>query len=142
MTLMLAACDEKPARTQAVILPTARVGLADGRELELEVADEERERAAGLMFRPKMPADAGMLFVFREEAERAFFMKNTEIPLDIVFLNRSGTVVSIKQMKAFDLRSTPSRAPAMYAIELNAGAAERLGIRVGDKLKMPPVTGK
>jgi hypothetical protein len=103
----------------------------------LEVADTEASRQKGLMHRYSMPADRGMLFVFPEEERLGFWMKNTHIPLDIVFLDASGKVVSIHQMKPYDLRSTRSEGPAMYAIELNQGRAAKAGVKPGDRLKIP-----
>ena len=89
------------------------------------------------MRRDSMPADHGMIFVFSREAPLAFWMSNTRIPLDILFIDGQGKVVSSKSMKPFDLRTTPSDAPAKYAIELNAGAAESSGVSVGDQLNIP-----
>ena len=79
-----------------------------------------------------MPADHGMIFVFRDESPRAFWMKNTLIPLDILYLDATGRVVSVKQMKPHDLTRVPSDGPAMYAIELNAGR-RRAGGREGGR---------
>ena len=103
----------------------------------LEIADDDHEQQWGLMARESMPADRGMIFVFPNEAPRAFWMKNTLIPLDILYVDASGRVISIKQMKPQDLTSVPSDGPAMYAIELNQGAAERIGVRAGDVLTIP-----
>jgi uncharacterized membrane protein (UPF0127 family) len=89
------------------------------------------------MRRDTMPADHGMLFVFNREAPLSCWMKNTRIPLDIIYLDAAGRVVSVKQMKAFDLNSTPSDSPAQYAIELNKGAAESAGVKAGMTLKLP-----
>jgi uncharacterized protein len=104
----------------------------------LEVADTEPARQTGLMNRKSMPDNHGMLFVFPDEQKRAFWMKNTLIPLDILFVSSSFHVVSIKQMKPLDETSVPSNVPARYAIELNAGAAARAGAKVGDYISIPP----
>ena len=64
-------------------------------------------------------------------------MKNTRFPLDIIFLDHSGQIVSFKQMKAYDLTSVPSDAAAKYAIELNFGAVQQAGIKVGDHVDIP-----
>jgi uncharacterized membrane protein (UPF0127 family) len=90
------------------------------------------------MFRDSMPPDHGMLFVFQTEERQGFYMRNTRIPLDILFLDSSGTVVSIHQMYPFDESSTLSAAPARYAIELNQGAAAAAGVKAGDRLSIPP----
>ena len=103
----------------------------------LEVADTEQSRETGLMRRDEMPADHGMLFIFDDETPRTFWMKNTRIPLDILFLDGTKHVISIEQMKAYDLSTTRSGGPAKYAIELNEGAAARAGAKVGDVIMLP-----
>ena len=103
----------------------------------LEVADRTESRTYGLMRRDSMPADHGMIFVFDKDEQRGFWMKNTRIPLDIIFVDSAGKVVSVKQMKPYDLSSTPSDGPAQYAIELNKGAAEAAGVKAGMTLKLP-----
>jgi uncharacterized protein len=103
----------------------------------LEVAANEPARRQGLMNRDSMPPDHGMLFVFPEELPLSFWMKNTRIPLDILYIDASGYIVSIKKMKPHDLTSIPSDAPAKYAIELNAGTATRVNIKVGNQIVLP-----
>lgn len=102
---------------------------------EIEFAQGEYETSLGLMYRKTMEANRGMLFIFSEEEERSFWMKNTYIPLDIVYINAQKQIVSIfKNAKPLDESSCPSNAPAMYALELNAGTCEKLGIQVGDTI--------
>jgi uncharacterized membrane protein (UPF0127 family) len=103
----------------------------------LEVAYSEPDQERGLMARRSMSANHGMIFVNTDEITRHFWMKNTLIPLDIVFLDRGGKVVSVKQMKPMDLSDTSSEGPAMYAIELNKGDAARVGVKAGDMLDLP-----
>jgi len=103
----------------------------------LEVADTDATREHGLMERDSMPNGHGMIFVFAQERELDFWMKNTRFPLDILYVDAGGKVVSIKQMKAYDLSTTPSDYPAKYAIELNFGAAAEARVHVGDKLTIP-----
>ena len=103
----------------------------------LEVADDDDEQQMGLMFRDSMPADRGMIFMFDDVEVRGFWMKNTRIPLDIIYAAPDGTIVAIKSMEAFDLRTTSSDQPAQYAIELNKGVAATCGIKKGDKLTIP-----
>jgi uncharacterized membrane protein (UPF0127 family) len=131
--LLLGGCDNKPQGN----LPTVQMQLGN-KSFALEVADTMATRTYGLMRRDSMPSDHGMIFVFPDEEERGFWMKNTRIPLDIVFVNSSGQVVSVKQMKPYDLNSTPSDGPAMYAIELNQGAAQSAQITAGMTVKLPP----
>lgn len=104
----------------------------------LEIADTPRKQQLGLMHRKSLPADRGMLFVFEDDRERAFWMKNTHIPLDIVYADANGKVVSVKPMKPMDESSVPSDGPARYAVEINQGAARRAGLKAGDVLVIPP----
>ena len=103
----------------------------------LEIAKTDAARQRGLMKRDSMPADAGMIFVFEKEHSGGFWMKNTRIALDIIFVDAGGTVVGIKQMKPYDLSSTTSPKPYKWAIELNKGAAEKAGVKVGDVVSIP-----
>jgi uncharacterized membrane protein (UPF0127 family) len=114
------------------------VRMPIGREtFTLEVADDVAEQRWGLMARESMPSDHGMIFVFEEESPRDFWMKDTLIPLDIVYVDTAGKVVSVKQMKPRDETPVPSDGAAMYAIELNQGAAQRAGVKAGDVLTIP-----
>lgn len=103
----------------------------------LEIANNDESRQRGLMRRDSMPDDHGMIFVFPEEEEQSFWMKNTRIPLDIIYIAANGYVVSIKDLKPYDTRGVSSERPAKYAIELNAGAATDAGVQVGDELTIP-----
>jgi uncharacterized membrane protein (UPF0127 family) len=117
-------------------LPTVQMKLGK-KTFTLEVASTAASRERGLMRRDSMPADHGMIFVFDRDIPLSFYMKNTRIPLDIIFINGDGRVVSVKQMKAYDLTTTSSDAPAKWAVELNAGAAESAGVAVGDGVIIP-----
>jgi hypothetical protein len=108
----------------------------------LEVADDDASRQTGLMNRDSMGSRHGMLFVFDQANVVGFWMKNTRIPLDIVFINEFGRVVAVKTMQPFDLRSVSSEQPAMYAIELNAGAAREVNVKANDVLTIPPLPHK
>jgi len=108
-----------------------------GRMFTIEVADEPREREIGLMHRSQMPIDHGMIFAWPLLDRRSFYMKNTRISLDIMYIDSAGIVVDIQQMKAFDLSSYPSAKPAQYAIELNEGVSAKIGLKVGDKIEIP-----
>jgi uncharacterized membrane protein (UPF0127 family) len=103
----------------------------------LEVADSDATRQKGLMRRDSMPKDHGMIFVFAREAPLGFWMLNTRFPLDIVYLDSKGKIVSIKQMKPYDRTTVPSDGPAQYAIELKHGTALDAGIKAGDVLELP-----
>ncbi len=100
--------------------------------VELARTDEEHER--GLMFRERLGRDEGMLFVFQNEGERAFWMKNTLIPLDMIFIDGIGSVVGIVA-RAEPLTETPRRGgPCRYVLEVAGGWAEERGVKVGDKV--------
>jgi hypothetical protein len=132
--LLLAGCRDAAPTTG---LPTVPVKVGQQTYL-LEVANDDGERQTGLMHRDAMPPDRGMLFVFPDDQVRGFWMKNTRIPLDILFLDAGGTIVSIRQLKPFDESSVSSWFPARFAIELNEGAAEQAGAKVGHVVNLPP----
>lgn len=107
----------------------------------VEVASTDQQRARGLMFREEMAKDHGMLFVFEGEGERFFWMKNTPLPLDIIYISAAGQIVSIAaDTTPFSVSVIPSGKPARYVLELNAGTAKKLGIEVGDKVTSPSMT--
>ena len=117
-------------------LPTTTMKIG-ARQFTLEIANSEETRDVGLMRRDSMPADHGMIFVFKEEKPLDFWMKNTRIPLDIIYVAADGTIVSIKQMQPYKETSTLSDGPARFAIELNQDAATRAGAKAGDHLTIP-----
>lgn len=108
----------------------------DGHAFAVEIATTPAEQEHGLMDRTSMPADHGMLFVFQDDQPRTFWMKNTLIPLDMLFFDADRRLVAIQAdaqpCKADPCRLYPSNAPARYVLELNAGAAAKLGTRKGD----------
>ena len=109
-----------------------------GRTFSVEIADTQEEHALGLMFRDSMPADQGMLFIFPNEAPRSFWMKNCRIPLDIMYFDKDLKLVSISAdtppCRVSNCPSYPSKKPAMYVLELNAGLAKELDVAPGDQL--------
>lgn len=117
-------------------LPTTTMTLG-GKSFTLEIADEDSEREIGLMYRDSMPADHGMIFVFPDAQDRGFWMCNTYIPLDIIYADQSGKIVSIRKMEPLNLRSVPSNGKAQFAIELNLGVTDQLGLRPGQVLQLP-----
>ena len=84
-----------------------------------------------------MADDHGMVFCFDGDEERSFWMHNTRIPLDILYVDRLGRIVSIKQMKPYVEDPVPSDGACRYAIELNEGTAAKVGVRAGDILQLP-----
>jgi len=107
-------------------------------DFQVEIARDEASRARGLMDRRFMPPDHGMLFEFEREAPEAFWMKDTYIPLDMIFISQSGVVTHIvANAEPLSERSIPSGAPCMAVLELNGGAAARIGLKVGDRVRHP-----
>ncbi len=110
---------------------------ADGKthHFTVEIADTEETREQGLMFRERLGPDAGMLFDFKEPLEVAFWMKNTPIPLDMLFIDRGGRIVSIAERTVpYSLTPIGAGQPVLAVLELNGGTASRLGIKPGDKV--------
>ncbi|OBY27235.1 DUF192 domain-containing protein [Leisingera sp. JC1] len=102
----------------------------------VEIADDEQERAQGLMFRKSMPRGAGMLFVYDRPQPAAFWMKNTLIPLDIIFLNENGLVTSVHEnAKPGDLTPIPGGDDVFAVLEINGGLARRYGITSGTQMR-------
>ena len=113
-----------------------------GKRFGVEIADDEAERARGLMFRDQMAADHGMLFVHDDEQPQSYWMKNTRIPLDIIYFDHARKLVSVAHAPPCSLGDNcppfPSEGPALYVLELNAGTVEALGAKAGDELKFGP----
>jgi uncharacterized membrane protein (UPF0127 family) len=103
----------------------------------LEVATTPRQHSTGLMYRDSMAPDHGMIFVFPEDHDSGFWMKHTRIPLDILYVDKTGTVVSVHQMQPFDLTAVVPQRAYRYAIELNQGTAAGVGVKAGDQLVIP-----
>jgi uncharacterized membrane protein (UPF0127 family) len=125
-------------------LPTVTLTAPNGRSITAEVADEEHERATGLMFREKLEPDSGMLFVMPRPARVGFWMKNTLIPLSIAYIDPFGTILEIHDMKPHDTKTVRSVFPTVaYALEMEQGWFARAGVNPGDRLKgLPPLPGK
>ena len=105
-------------------------------KLDIEIADTEFDTQTGLMYRESMEKNQAMLFVFEDVTERYFYMKNTKIPLDIIYIDANKTIVSFqKNAKPFDENSLPSNVPAKYVLEVNAGLVDAWRVSVGDKIK-------
>jgi uncharacterized protein len=139
--------------TLAILLPGAawadaacapgRVDIRwqDGREnFVVEVADDAAERAQGLMFREAMPLSDGMLFVYDSPRRPSFWMKNTLIPLDMVFADATGTVTRVHANAVpGDLSPVDGGNGVMFVLEINGGLAEKLGIAPGAVLRHPSI---
>lgn len=104
-------------------------------KFDIEIADDDFERQTGLMNRHSMEDSQGMLFVFDDENFRSFYMKNTYIPLDLIYLDKDGKIVSFQlNAQPLDESSLPSNSPAKYVLEINAGLAEQFGLQVDDQM--------
>ena len=105
----------------------------------MQVAETKQEQEQGLMFVKSLPPNSGMLFIYKDEAVRYFYMKNTYIPLDIIWMDKRKKVVFIKknaQPVNLDVYETiQPQEEAMYVLELNAGSLDRIGLRVNDTLR-------
>ncbi len=114
-----------------------------GHRYVIEVADDDAERARGLMFRDTMGADQGMLFIHDRQQPQAYWMKNTKIPLDILYFDSGRKLVAqqrdVPPCSLGDAcPSYPSNAPARYVLELNAGEAARIKLEDGAELLFSP----
>jgi len=141
LLLSLAGC--RPATPTASTLPTDTLTL-NGRTLTIELALDDASRLQGLSDRQGLADDHGMLFVFRNEQRRAFVMRRCHFDIDIAFIDASGKVVTTHQMVVEppdqaerDLTQYPSDAPALMALELNAGGLQRYGLTPGAQLDLP-----
>jgi len=104
-------------------------------QIDIEIADDAYSRAQGLMYRRSMPDSVGMFFIFEEENLQEFWMRNTYFSLDIIYVNSKLEIVSIqKYTQPFSEVSLPSKAPAMYVVEVNAGYCENKGIIAGFRI--------
>lgn len=113
------------------------VETSEGAELafDIELAVTSQQQAQGLMFRRSLPADAGMLFIYRPARQVSMWMKNTLIPLDMLFIAENGTVVKIAERTVpLSLTSITSGERVRAVLEINGGIASRLGIRPGDRV--------
>lgn len=120
-----------------VKLETLTIVTAGGRQtFQVEVMENDEQRARGLMFRREMAADRGMLFDFKKVQPVAFWMKNTYIPLDMIFIDERGEIVNIAEnTEPLSERSVPSGRPVLGVLEVNAGISRKYGIKAGDRVE-------
>lgn len=110
--------------------------LKNQEKLTIEIADNEAETTQGLMYRRTMPDSCGMVFIFADSQPRSFWMKNTYLPLDILYLDESKKIVTIQANRTpFSEEAIPSFEDAKYVLEVNAGYCKRKGIMKGDGVK-------
>ncbi len=105
-------------------------------QLDIEIADSDYETETGLMYRNSMEDEQGMLFIFDDVRMHNFYMKNTEFPLDLIFIKDDLTIASFHEnAKALDESSLSSQVPVKYVLEVNAGFAQKWLLEVGDTIK-------
>lgn len=102
---------------------------------DIEFSETEYETQTGLMYRKSMDTNQGMLFIFPDERMHSFYMKNTEIPLDLIFIKGDSTIASFHENAApYSETGLSSQVPVKYVLEVNAGLAEKWQLEVGDKI--------
>ena len=104
-------------------------------KIDIEIAETSYETETGLMYRKGMEEYQGMLFIFEDMRQHNFYMKNTEFPLDIVYIKDNMTIASFQEnAQPLDEKSLPSKVPVQYVLELNAGLVQKWGLKVGDSI--------
>lgn len=133
--LLLALCFAALAPALAQLPPLPATQLSAGMHLiRAEVADSMESRMQGLMYRKAMEQNAGMVFVFDENAAHCMWMKNTLIPLSVAFVDEAGVIINIADMQPHSEQSHCAARPARYALEMNKGWFAQRGIKPGVKL--------
>lgn len=143
--LTFQACKEEPKST----IKTATISFTKEGELSIrkqkvdtlittlniEIAESDYETQTGLMYRDDMKNTEGMLFIFEDEQMHSFYMKNTKIPLDIIFIKADLTIASFQEnAEPYNESGLSSQVPIQYVLEVNAGLAEKWLLEVGDKI--------
>jgi uncharacterized protein len=137
LVVFLAASASFPARGGE--LDSLEIATSTGRHaFQVEIADNDASRERGLMDRRYMAPDHGMLFEFDRDEPTSFWMKNTYIPLDMIFIARSGLVTRIvANAEPLSERVIPSGGPCAAVLELSGGVAASIGLKVGDRVRHP-----
>ena len=137
-----APADECPADPGRPSLEWARVRFDDAPDqptIDVELADTPAEQARGLMYRTDLPEDQGMLFTFADEQLRSFWMRNTCVPLDLLFIDRDGFIVGIlEQVPTLNTLPRGVPCPASQVLEVNAGWTRAHGVEPGQRLSLLP----
>lgn len=141
---VFAAAQGLAAEGKAMVLPVDPAPLiaetSEGQAtFKVEVADDAAERTMGLMFRDYLPADHGMLFVFERTQPVGFWMKNTTLPLDLIFIGEDGRVKAVRRGEPLSEAVIAPDAPVRFVLELNAGTAAAKGIDDGDAIRHPEI---
>jgi len=134
-----AACPQDPV-TEPPALAHGKLTAPEAKGapvLDVEIADTPATEQRGLMYRTKLGENKGMIFVWPSESRRTFWMHNTCLPLDMLFLAKDGTVVGLlEQVPTLNDRARSVRCPAAYVLEVNAGWTRRHGLKPGMKLEL------
>lgn len=135
-----------PTLAQQAVGPREQLLIATKageKEFKVEIADDPRETTIGLMFRRQMADDEGMLFDFGVEQPKSFWMRNTYIPLDMLFIKADGTIESIAERTTpLSEKSVPSKGPVRFVLEINGGLSDNLGIAPGDTVSGPAIESR
>ena len=130
------------AAEDGVFEPLSIVTAGGKRDFQVEVMRTQDEHARGMMFRRSLADDRGMLFVFKTPEAATFWMENTYVSLDMIFIKPDGTIHRIeKRAEPLSTATIPSGALVLGVLEVVAGTADRLGIAPGDKVIYPPLFG-
>ena len=134
------------AKTFLLLLPLLLVActpqqhvIIQDQHISVEIADTQEERSQGLMYRKSLNKDVGMLFIFDSQGQHSFWMKNTLISLDMIWIDESLSVVDIKSVYPCTSETCESYTPikeALYVLEVNLGFAQKNNINVGDTLEI------
>jgi uncharacterized membrane protein (UPF0127 family) len=122
-----------------VRVPLTIQSATGSHRFDVQVAATEAQQEKGLMFRRDLPANEGMIFPYSPAQPVSFWMKNTLIPLDIIYIRQDGTIARIVTAQPLDLTPIPSGEPIATVLEINGGRAAQLGIREGDMATWPPL---
>ncbi len=150
LSLLLASCAslEGPLASDPVVQPGPTEPLqietkAGPVLIAVEIADTTPERSQGLMYRKTLAPDSGMLFLFGRDQYLSFWMKNTYVPLDMIFIRSSGEIVAIAaDTTPLSLKPVDPDVRAAAVLEVNAGTAAARGIAIGDRVAHPALTSK
>ena len=125
--------------------PRVTITTKDGRTVSfvVEIADTPSKREMGLQYRRDLAADRGMIFLFPAESQQSFWMKNTPLPLDMIFINRERKIVGIvEQTVPFSMDPRSVTAPSQFVLEINGGLAKRHAIKAGDVVRFDGIPQK
>ncbi|MCG6115344.1 MAG: DUF192 domain-containing protein [Mesorhizobium sp.] len=144
LALMLQVSFAQQTRGEPMILPVDEAPLVamteEGeRQFTIEIAETSGQQARGLMFREEMDDDHGLLFAFPVTRRASFWMRNTPMPLDLVFIGEDGHVVSVEEGVPFSLDSIGPDDPVRFVLEIKAGIAQETGIEPGTRLRHPRI---